>query len=125
MKRLLQFLIGGTFYFAVELIFRSIVNHRPPHITAFIMGGLAVVFILFIEEKLKINIFIKSLMGGAFVTLLELIVGSYYKFIKYDPLWVYGGITFYGIVSLRWSLLWCGLILVFLVNYRTINYIRK
>ena len=118
MKRVLHFLFGGTVYFLIELVFRFAINHRPPHITAFIMGGLAITFILFIEEKLKISILIKSLLGGTFITLLELIIGSYYKFIKHDPLWVYSGITFHNIISLRWSLLWCGLTLLFLVCYR-------
>lgn len=121
MKRLLHFLIGGTCYFLSELIFRAIVNHRPPHITAFIMGGLALTFILFIEEKLKANLLVKALMGGAFITILELVIGSYYKFIKHDPLWIYGGITFYNIISLRWSLLWCGLTLLLLLCYRLIH----
>jgi hypothetical protein len=93
-KRLLHFLIGGASYFIAELIFRTIVNHRPPHFTAFLMGGLATAFILFIAEKCSLNIVIKSLIGGMFITLMELVVGSYYKFIKHDPLWIYGGITF-------------------------------
>ncbi len=120
MKRILQFLIGGTIYFLVELIFRFIVNHRPPHLVAFIMGGLAVIFTIYLEGRLRLNIMVKALLSGSFVTILELLIGSYFKFVKHDPLWSYSGITFYNIISLHWWLLWCGLALIFLICYRLI-----
>ena len=121
MKRLLQFLFGGLIYFLAELIFRAVVHHRPPHLIMFLLGGLSLVFILFIEDTLKINLIIKSLIGGSFITLLELVVGSYFKFIENDPMWVYSGITFLGIISLKWSLLWCALTLVTLLIYKVIK----
>ena len=107
MKYFCQFLIGGSAYYLVELIFRYIVKHRSPHWTMFILGGLSLVTILLIENKLKINIIYKSILGGLFITIIEFMVGFFYKYVMNDMLWCYGGINFLNIISLKWSLLWC------------------
>ena len=110
-RHIITFIFGGLTYYCAEFIFRTIVNHRDPHWIVFFMGGFSLLAILHIEKHLKFNLIFKAIIGGAFITMCELLVGLVFNYLLKDPLWTYGGITFLKIISLKWSLLWCAVAL--------------
>lgn len=125
MKYYRQFLFGGLAYFTVETIFRKIVNHRPPHLIMFIVGGLACIMIYAIENNLKVNLVIKAILSGIGITFMELCVGCFFKFVLNDILWQYSGLNLFGVISLHWTLLWCGLSLLVILLYRVFKKLIK
>lgn len=125
MKQLYQFLFGGLLYYFIEVAFRYILGHRPPHPIMFFVGGFSFIMIIAIENFLKLNLIAKATLCGAGITLIEFCVGSFFKFVLNDMLWEYSGITLFGVISLKWSLLWCGLSLLVILLYRLFKKINK
>ena len=71
------------------------------------MGGFILVLLEHLAKYARIGILSKGLIGGAAITTIELLVGVFFKYVVDDVLWCYGGITFLGVISLKWSLFWC------------------
>jgi uncharacterized membrane protein len=118
LKIFLQFLLGGFGYYTIESIYRALLHRGRPHWTMFILGGLSLVWILFVDKKIKCSIVIKSILSGVVITSMEFILGYYYTYILHTPIWTYGTADFMGVISFTWSLLWCGLALIVLIIKR-------
>lgn len=123
-KTLKYFVFGGSLYFIIEVIFRFIVKHRNAHpIVIFIAGSVcALVFIL--DDK-KINIILNSIIGGVLATILEFVIGFASLYLFNERLWQYSGITFMGIIGLKWSLLWIGLCFVCILTRRILKRLKR
>lgn len=121
MKRYIyRFIFGGSLYILIEVLWRLAVNHRSTNITMFFLAGLVYTTILHLEDK-KHNIWITSLVGMLIATAGELIIGTISVDIFNVRLWQYGGLTYRGIISLKWSLLWYVLCFFVIIAYRKLK----
>jgi hypothetical protein len=118
-----EFLIGGRGYYCVEIIWRVCISKQGvyPHWTMFILGGLSLILICQIDNRLRCSIVLKAILSGAGITLMEFCLGSFYKFVLHSPIWTYGTADFMGIISFTWSLLWCGFSLLVIIIKHLIN----
>ena len=125
MRYIRCFFIGGALYFLLEYAFRTILDRGDTHPMMLVLGGLSLVSICLIEDKLKCSIFIKAVLGGLSVTLFELIIGGYYMYVLHDPIWFYGTAAILKVISVTWSMLWCALALAVILVLRLIKKIEK
>ena len=105
MKTLKRFFISGILYYIIEIIWRAAVNHRPAHPIMIAVAGTVVAVIFYLDDK-KLNIFLNSFIGALVATLCELIIGTISLDVFGERLWNYGILSYRGIISLIWSLLW-------------------
>lgn len=109
-KHLLLFLIGGTLYIIIEIIWRKIFGSHPTHWTMFLLGGLAFVFIGLINEYLswETSILIQCLIGTFGVLLLEFIFGCVLNLWLNLNIWDYSSVPFniLGQVCLPFAFAW-------------------
>lgn len=124
-KYSLRFIFGGLGYYVIECIYRAVFNRGRTHWTMLIIGGLSLVWILFIDEKFNFSIIIKAILSGVVITLMEFVLGYYYTYILHTPIWTYAIADFMGIISFTWSLLWCGLSLTVLIIKRIVDKIHN
>ena len=117
MKWVKLFIYGGATYYALEYIYRTLLDRGDTHWTMLIIGGMSLVSIVFIEDKLKCSIFIKAILGGLAITAMEFILGGFYLYVLHDPIWTYGTAAILKVISVTWSMLWCALsLLVILIR---------
>lgn len=69
------------------------------------VAGTVVAVIFYLDDK-KLNIFLNSFIGALVATLCELIIGTISLDVFGERLWNYGILSYRGIISLIWSLLW-------------------
>ncbi|MBE6577918.1 MAG: hypothetical protein E7653_07265 [Ruminococcaceae bacterium] len=125
MKYIRRFFIGGALYFLLEYTFRTTLDRGDTHPMMLVLGGLSLVSISIIEDKLKCSIFIKAILGGLAVTFFELIIGGYYMYVLHDPIWFYGTAAIFKVISVTWSMLWCALSLIVLIVLRLLAKLEK
>ncbi len=125
MKYIRCFFIGGAFYFLLEYVFRTTLGRGDTHPMMLVLGGLSLVSICLIDDKLKCSIFIKAILGGLAVTLFELLIGGFYMYVLHDPIWFYGTAAIFKVISVTWSMLWCALSLIVLLALRLLARIEK
>jgi uncharacterized membrane protein len=105
LKHMVLFLIGGSLYINIELLFRGY-----SHWTMFILGGLCFVSIGLINEFLswKTSIIIQSLIGAVIITALEYITGYIVNIKLRWDIWNYSNMLFNinGQICLLFSLIW-------------------
>ena len=119
-KRCNIFIGGGLCYYIIEVAFRRIIGSNPTHWMMFVVGGLSLLAIVTVDDKIRCPIVLKALISGGIITMIEFVIGYIYTYILNDPIWRYGTADFMGIISLTWSMLWCGLALFILICRRLI-----
>lgn len=120
MKYLRSFFIGGAIYYVMEYTFRTLLDRGETHWTMLFMGGATLVALGLIDDKLRCSVFIKAILGGLFVTLLEFLIGGFYLYVLNDPIWTYGTAEIFKVISVTWSMLWCALCLIAILIRRLI-----
>lgn len=110
---LLFFIIVGSIYIIIEILFRKIIGSTPTHYTMFILSGLSGAFCWYLSQIHTTTWqywILKPIANGLFITLGEIIIGFSRLYLFHLPrIWHYGTLDILGIVSLTWSLLWCAL----------------
>ena len=78
-KGICLFLIGGSIYIIIEILWRSLRESTPTHWTMFLLGGIAFVLIGEINELLSWSIpfLIQCFIGTIVILVLEFIFGCY------------------------------------------------
>ncbi len=98
------FMVGGIVYTLMELIYDG-----DTHFMMFVLGGISLILIGLLNEKKKMSILKQALVGGAIITVLELVTGI---FINSDfTIWDYRSMpfNFMGQICLPFSAIWCGI----------------
>ena len=105
LKILILFIIGGTIYIVIELLYRGYT-----HWTMFILGGICFVAIGLLNEKLswKTPLISQSLIGGGIITVLEYITGLIVNIGLGWNIWDYSNLLFniQGQVCLLFTGIW-------------------
>ena len=130
---ILSFIIVGSIYITIEILFRKIIGSTPTHYTMFILSGLSGAFCWYLSRIHTMTWqywMLKPIANGLFITLGEIIIGFSRLYLFHLPrIWHYGTLDILGIVSLTWSLLWCVLsipvILCMEMIYRRYLYKQK
>lgn len=106
------FSIGAVGYGLIEILWRGYTH--PSMLTA---GGLCFLFFGTVCEKLKkTSLIIKGVIGGAFITSVELIFGIIFNVILKKNVWDYSRMPFNigGQVCAGYSFLWMLLSIIFI-----------
>ncbi len=96
------FMVGGFVYTVMEILWDS-----STHYSMFILGGISLILIGLLNEKKKMSILKQALVGGAIITILELVTGL---LINSDyTIWDYRSMpfNFMGQICLLFSAIWC------------------
>lgn len=118
-KQVFLFLVGGTVYTIIEIIWRWLFSDTPTHWTMFILGGLSFLIIGWINEILpwKTSFWIQCLIGTAVILSLEFIFGCVLNlWLKLD-IWDYSHLPFniLGQISLPFAFAWYALTAVAII----------
>jgi len=70
----ISFSFGFFAYLGIEKLYKSLISHSPTHWSMGLVAGLSFLFLLVLDEK-KIPLPVKAILGGLFITLLELLAG--------------------------------------------------
>lgn len=109
-KHLLLFLIGGTFYIFIEIIWRWLVNSSPTHWSMFILGGLSFLIIGEINEYLSWDtpFYIQCLIGTTIVLIFEFIFGCIVNIWLKLNVWDYSRqpLNILGQICVSFAFLW-------------------
>ena len=108
----LMFPIGALGYGLIEILWRGYT-----HISMLLAGGICFVMFAKIGEYFKkTSLLTKAVIGGIFVTLIELVFGFIFNIILKKSVWDYSKIpfNFKGQICLLYSLFWAILSLLFI-----------
>ncbi len=104
------FLLGGSLYYALEIIFRGY-----SHYSMFIAGGLSIVSINVVCRKITLfknrNVIIKAIIGGVIITAIEFLIGILFNIILKENVWDYTSLTMniLGQICIPFTFLWIAL----------------
>jgi uncharacterized membrane protein len=105
LKNTFLFLLGGTIYFFIEILFRGF-----SHSSMFICGGLCFVIIGLLNETkyFKIPLFLKMFISSIIITVLELITGLIVNVWLKLEVWDYSSLpfNFMGQICILYTALW-------------------
>lgn len=104
---LTRFALGGTSYYALELVFRGY-----SHWSMAICGGICLDAIYHINRKWKQKpLLLRAAAGSALITAVELLCGCLVNLTFHLGVWDYSHmpLNFLGQICLPFSLLWMGL----------------
>lgn len=107
-----MFSIGALGYGIIEILWRGYT-----HWSMLCAGGVCFVFFGKIQEKMKDkNLFLKSILGSVFITLIEFILGVIFNILFKKKVWDYSKLpfNFLGQICLLYSSLWCILSMIFI-----------
>ena len=117
-KLLFLFFIGGSTYYAIEVLWRG-----HSHVSMLILGGICFILLGLINELLpwSMGLLWQSLVGAGVVTILELITGL---IVNGLGVWDYSNLplNFMGQISVVYTLLWIPLSCVAIVLDDHIRY---
>ncbi len=113
LKQIFLFLVGGTVYIIIEIIWRWLWKNTPTHWTMFVLGGLSFLSIGYINEILprRTSLWLQCLIGTGIILLLEFIFGCILNlWLKLD-IWDYSHLPFniLGQVCLPFAFAWYAL----------------
>ena len=111
-QNIIFFSIGALGYGLIEILWRGYT-----HFSMLLAGGICFSFFGFLGEKLeKISIFTKAIVGGVFVTSIELIFGYIFNILLGKNVWDYSKLplNFKGQICLLYSLFWVFLSFLFI-----------
>lgn len=119
LKHLILFLIGGSIYLTIEIIYRSIMNRPPTHWSMFVLGGLAFLLIGEINEFIEWEMpFWEQVLIGTGTTVgLEFVFGCVFNLWLGLNIWDYSNLpcNLLGQVCLPFTFIWAGLVSVAIV----------
>ena len=98
--------IGGVFYFTLEVLWRG-----WSHVSMAICGALCFSFFYYIEDKIRFRrlpLIFKAIVGGVFISALELVAGLVLNKLLHLRIWDYSHmpLDFLGQICLQMSILW-------------------
>ena len=115
------FFIGATIYVVIEKLYRGY-----SHWTMFLLGGICFIALGLINEVIPwdMPLLLQMFIGGAIITVLELITGCVVNLWLGWNVWDYSELPFnlWGQISLFSSIVWVGLSLVGIVLDDTIRW---
>ncbi len=106
------FAIGGTGYMLIELLWRG-----HTHWSMALAGGISFAAFSFIAKRFSsAPLLLKVILGALTVTLVELIFGLVFNLWLKMNVWDYSALPFnlFGQICPIFSLMWCGLALIFI-----------
>ena len=118
-KNILVSLIGGVGYGMIEILFRGFT-----HPTMLFAGGLCFLAFSIISERMKsLPLLIKAFTAAMATTAIEFVFGLIFNIIFRMDVWSYSDmpLNLFGQVCPTFTLLWCGIALVFLPLADRIN----
>lgn len=108
------FFVGATIYVIIEKLYRGY-----SHWTMFLLGGICFIALGLINEVIPwdMSLLLQMFIGGAIITVLELITGCIVNLWLGWNVWDYSELPFnlWGQISLFSSIVWVGLSLVGIV----------
>ena len=108
------FFVGATIYVIIEKLYRGY-----SHWTMFLLGGICFIALGLINEVIPwdMSLLLQMFIGGAIITVLELITGCVVNLWLGWNVWDYSELPFnlWGQISLFSSIVWVGLSLVGIV----------
>ena len=108
------FFVGATIYVVIEKLYRGY-----SHWTMFLLGGICFIALGLINEVMPwdMPLLLQMFIGGAIITVLELITGCVVNLWLGWNVWDYSELPFnlWGQISLFSSIVWVGLSLVGIV----------
>lgn len=119
LKPIILFLIGGSIYISIEIIYRYLMDKPPTHWAMFVLGGLAFLIIGRLNEHIdwEMPFWLQVLIGTAIVLVLEFIFGCVLNLWLGLSIWDYSNMPFnlLGQVCLPFALIWSVLVVVAIV----------
>lgn len=118
LKYLLLFLIGGSLYVLIEILYRGY-----SHISMFIVGGICLILISLISDlaPFKVPIIVQMIISSILITLIELISGIIINIFLNLHVWDYSSdkFNFLGQICLKASVTWFFLSLpaIYIANF--------
>lgn len=120
-KYAILFYVGFTTYVAIEVMFRGYST-----ILMGITGAICFLFFDKINEWIPWNmdLSIQGIIGGIFVTLMELIIGLGLQILNLPPMWNYSNMwmNYKGIMCPLFSCIWCVFSIIGIILADSINY---
>lgn len=118
-KQSVLFLIGGTVYIAIEILYRYIMNRTPTHWSMFLLGGIAFLIIGGLNEHVEWDtpFWIQMAIGTITVLVLEFVFGCILNIWLGLAVWDYSNMPFniLGQVCLPFAFIWAALSAVAIV----------
>lgn len=121
-KYLVLFMIGGSLYFLIELMWR-----QYSYFSMFVLGGLCFTSIGLVREyflKSINSLLVQQVIASLIITLLELLFGLFLNVKLGLEVWDYSDVrfNFKGQICLQYSILWFFLSLPTIVLYDYLKY---
>lgn len=105
LKHIFLFLVGGTIYYFIEILFRSY-----SHPSMFICGGLCFVLIGLLNEtkQFKLPLLLQMFISSIIITILELITGLIVNIWLKLNVWDYSNLpyNYFGQVCILYTVIW-------------------
>lgn len=118
-KNSILFILGGSIYWIIEFIWKTLVSHNPCHWTMFLLGGLCFITIGGLNEYIpwEMSIIKQGAIGSAIITILEFIFGVILNIWLKLGIWNYSNLplNILGQVCLLFSFIWFFLSLIAIV----------
>lgn len=126
-KKICLFCLGTGLWYLVELIFRTIVHHRPPHLITCTIAGAALVLLDALLIKSTKYLFVKGLAVAAFITLFEYIIGYICNVKLQMHLWNYQGmfLNLHGQICFKFTLGWIVISEILIHLYALLKHITQ
>lgn len=109
-KHLILFLIGGTIYLLIEIIWRTFLHSGSTHWTMFVLGGFSFLAVGGINEYFSwdMSLILQSLIGSIIITAGEFLTGTIVNIWLKFNVWDYSNLPFniMGQICLPFSILW-------------------
>lgn len=119
LKHSVLFLIGGTVYITIEVLYRYIMNRTPTHWSMFLLGGIAFLIIGGLNEHIEWEtpFWVQVIIGTATVLVLEFVFGCILNLWLGLAVWDYSNMPFniLGQVCLPFAFIWAALSAVAIV----------
>ncbi|MDO5546949.1 MAG: hypothetical protein Q4F79_00480 [Eubacteriales bacterium] len=119
LKPIILFLIGGSIYISIEIIYRYLMDKPPTHWAMFVLGGLAFLIIGRLNEHIdwEMPFWLQALIGTAIVLVLEFIFGCVLNLWLGLAIWDYSNMPFnlLGQICLPFALIWSVLVVIAIV----------
>ena len=110
LKPLSLFMVGGTIYITIEVLWRYIRGSSPTHWTMFLLGGLAFLLIGSINEYFpwKMPFWLQDIIGTAIVLMAEFVFGCVLNIWLGIGIWDYSNMPFniLGQICLPFAFAW-------------------
>lgn len=118
-KYITLFLIGGTIYFSIEILYRGY-----SHWTMLILGGICFICFGLINELLswETPLWKQAIIGGSTTTILEFITGCIVNLWLGWNVWHYDRFDILGQICIPFFLVWCALSIIGIILDDYIRY---